>query len=456
MKTPFVMMPKRRGDVLALSLLSGLGFVGLGIALWLGEWFIAAVFTIIVGIAGFSLAVRLVPWVVTLRRGSSRCFTRRVRRTLTAGVILAAELLCLLAIWGVFAFELVDIRLDWTRARVYSLSSRSTELLAGLSEPVTVLFFAFPGEGAELDALLQNYAATSSKFSYRFVDFGRERVWARQYNVTQETTLIFYKDAAPKQTLRAYREDLLPLGAAPRKLGAAASAVTRIDNYEGVINASVLALLTQETVKPKLYFMAADPQWNRLASSDAAGLLLFKTKLERLGLRVAVLPQEILSSGGGRAAAADNNNSLILRAQDVLLLSEDVLLALAKVSRSAFSASTGIIARHLQRGGGVLLRANAQQTPPAQLAARAEALAELYKLMGMRAVAGIVMDGERFHPILGQQLHEARGLLVSDFPFLSYTAPAAKHAMTELLHDVKLTPFFADTTSPCALGTIRS
>lgn len=98
--------------------------------------------------------------------------------TLGAGVLLVAALLLIVNYFGWKYFH----RFDWTTSRLYTLSEKSTNLLAGLDRDLEVVLFMRPTETVyePVRELLARYEAASSRIKVRAVDPDRNMVEAQR------------------------------------------------------------------------------------------------------------------------------------------------------------------------------------------------------------------------------------------------------------------------------------
>lgn len=84
---------------------------------------------------------------------------------------------------------------DLSEAQVYSLSSQSQQIVAGLDKPLELFAFVEGGVNPLLEDLLRSYADASRQVSYRMIDPQRDPVAAEQKKITQYNSLwIGYGD----------------------------------------------------------------------------------------------------------------------------------------------------------------------------------------------------------------------------------------------------------------------
>jgi hypothetical protein len=98
--------------------------------------------------------------------------------TLGVGVLLAAVLVAMLNYLG----WKYHARLDWTASRLYSLSEKTANVLAGLGRDVEVVVFIQPGDELyePTRELLTRYEAASSRLGLRFLDAAKNPIEAQQ------------------------------------------------------------------------------------------------------------------------------------------------------------------------------------------------------------------------------------------------------------------------------------
>jgi ABC-type uncharacterized transport system involved in gliding motility auxiliary subunit len=188
---------RRSNGLLGLIGLILLVFAGVSFALTSGatvydKLYIAAhaVVGIILLIAYFSAGIE------NLRTFLGERSTKYGTSTIVASLIFIA----ILAIINFISYR-HNHRFDLTSESVYSLSPQSVQVLAGLTKDLRMEAFVEGGMNPELDDLLKNYAASSSKVTYRLVDPDREPELAEKYGVKSFNTVrIQYGDASNQVT----------------------------------------------------------------------------------------------------------------------------------------------------------------------------------------------------------------------------------------------------------------
>ncbi|HOG47748.1 MAG TPA: Gldg family protein [Anaerolineae bacterium] len=94
-------------------------------------------------------------------------------------------------------------RLDVTAERQFSLSKQSLQVLAGLTEPVTITAFMTPNYYAQEQVrdLLKEYTLHCDKLSVEYIDPEQKLALARQYGISQDGTLIFQSGDRRQESL---------------------------------------------------------------------------------------------------------------------------------------------------------------------------------------------------------------------------------------------------------------
>ena len=84
-----------------------------------------------------------------------------------------------------------DVHWDLTRASRYTLTPQTRQVLAAMRQPVKILAFYGPGQGAMAKMLLEQYARHSSEIRLRFVDPNRQPALAQRYGVRNPGAIVF-------------------------------------------------------------------------------------------------------------------------------------------------------------------------------------------------------------------------------------------------------------------------
>ena len=101
-------------------------------------------------------------------------------------------------------------RLDLTAGKRFTLSEQTSKILKNLEKPVRITAFyqeASP-QAAEARDLLDQYAYTSRKFSFKFVDPDRFPGEARRYKITAYGTLVLEAETREEKITQATEQEL--------------------------------------------------------------------------------------------------------------------------------------------------------------------------------------------------------------------------------------------------------
>ncbi|MSQ40445.1 MAG: hypothetical protein EXR55_02045 [Dehalococcoidia bacterium] len=109
---------------------------------------------------------------------------------------MVALLFAFLAVANIILFQR-ELRYDSTATRQFTLSDHTVKVLEGLQQPVQATAFYVPTESTQAplrrqaEDLLYEFKRRSPQFTYRFVDPERDPSTARQYGVTQFSSIVF-------------------------------------------------------------------------------------------------------------------------------------------------------------------------------------------------------------------------------------------------------------------------
>lgn len=292
-------------------------------------------------------------------------------------VVLAVVLLFLVNYLGARHY----VRADWTKSKIYSLSDKTTNVLAALKEPVEIVVFMTPGSPLfeQTKELLDRYRAKSDKVTVEFIDPDRDPLRTRtlvdQYGVAQANTVVFVagerKKYVTSDQLAEYDYSAAQFGQSPRMTGF---------KGEEQFTAAILGVVSPKV--PKIYFTTGhgEPELEGFADT---GLSQFKELLKR-----------------------DN-----LEAQATSLLRGEVpadcdLLVVAGPKAPFAEPERAAIEAYLERGGRLLLLLD----PLLGMAQRASGLEALATKYGILYADDLVVDPERALPFV-----DASMVYVSDF-----------------------------------------
>ncbi len=209
---------------------------------------------IILGAAGLlALAAYVVLNLDTFRHR----FRRRSLMYSGNAVLVVVIVLAILVLVNYFLAK-HDYRIDFTAAKIHSLSDQSVTVLKNLKTDITVKSFYRPGgqgRGA-LEDLLRLYAYQSKHIKYEFVDPDRNPGLVKQYGVTQDGTTVF-------------------------EAGGKESRITA-SGEEDVTNALIKVTRASKKV---IYFLEGHGE-GTLAETEDNGYSAAKTELEKLGYEV--------------------------------------------------------------------------------------------------------------------------------------------------------------------------
>ena len=212
--------------------------------------------TFALAVLGLGL-VALIAYVVLNRKALSRKFQRR---SLLYSGNLALVVLLVLAILGLANYFLArhSARLDFTAAKLHSLSDQSVTVLKALKTDVSFKGFFRAGTAgrAAMESLLKLYAYHSPRIKYEFIDPDKNPALVKRYDVTQDGTTVI-------------------------EVGDRENRVTTTSE-EDVTNALIKATRAQKKV---LYFLEGHGEGSVDESGDD-GYSTVKAELEKLGYEV--------------------------------------------------------------------------------------------------------------------------------------------------------------------------
>lgn len=156
---------------------------------------------------------------------------------------------------------------DFTADRIHTLAEQTQSLLKALTPETKVHVYAFYANDPQqpfLEYMLHRYAVLGGEnFTYEFVDVYRKPQLAKQFNVTQTSPRIVFKNAAGKEArVKEISEQALTNGLAELSRGEAST----------------------------VYFLAGHGEKSLVKGADTAlGLQVWKEGLEQEGFRTAEL-----------------------------------------------------------------------------------------------------------------------------------------------------------------------
>ncbi len=116
---------------------------------------------------------------------------------LSANFAFQALIVVLLAAMIAFVSNRRHYRLDLTRAKLYSLSSQTTQVLNHLDKNVVIKLFVKSGDESGVTDLLDEYSYRSPRLSYEVIDPIEQAEVAHQYGINQYGVLVV--EAGPRR-----------------------------------------------------------------------------------------------------------------------------------------------------------------------------------------------------------------------------------------------------------------
>jgi gliding motility-associatede transport system auxiliary component len=261
---------------------------------------------------------------------------RKQRIVLTSATALSIVLvaaLVLMANWlGYRHYE----RGDWTKAKIYTLSGKSLNVLKGIDADVHVVVFMTPQTPLfnEVKELLERYQAASKHISVEFIDPDRNPLrtqqLAKEYGISAANTVVFTsadrKKYVTSDQLAEYDYSGLQMGQGPRLTG-----------FKGEEQFTSAILGVVNAKQPKVYFTTGHGEHDPDDTSEA-GMSKLSEELKRDNMKVAKVslltgkvPEDcdVLVVAGPTAPFADNEKSAVATYLDgggrVLLMLDPVL-----------------------------------------------------------------------------------------------------------------------------------
>jgi ABC-type uncharacterized transport system involved in gliding motility auxiliary subunit len=188
--------------------------------------------------------------------------------TLSVAVLLVAALLGMVNYLGWKYHK----RFDWTASEIYSLSDKSTQILAALDRDVEIMIFMQPNDELypPVKELLARYEAASPRITVREVDPSRNLAQAQElvdrYQIDALNVILFESEGERRlvetKDLADYDYSGMQFGQAPRMTGF---------NGEQSFTSALLELT--ETERPKVVFTTGhgETQLNDFASTGLSG-----------------------------------------------------------------------------------------------------------------------------------------------------------------------------------------
>ena len=153
-------------------------------------------------------------------------------------------------------------RFDLTKARRFTLSEKTKEVIGQLEETIKITAFIAEGSstGSEIKNLLKEYGFTSSKIIVSFSDPQKDPALANKYNVKEYNTIIV-EDSKHSRTISQY--NLYSPGANQYSMNF---------NGEQAVTGAILNL--GEQTQAMIYFLAGHGEASLMSDLDRFNLFL--------------------------------------------------------------------------------------------------------------------------------------------------------------------------------------
>ena len=271
-------------------------------------------------------------------------------------------------------------RADWTKTRLYSLSSTTEKLVRGLARPVRVTVFMDRESRlwAPVSELLSRYRALSPRIEVEYLDPrrnpARAQAVAQELGGLREGTVVF-RSGERKKYVEEDKMAEYDFSAAPMGRGA-----PELKAFKGEEAFTSAILAVAEERPARVYFASGHGEGSIDSGERGRGYAEAKQMLERDNLTVAAW-----ESLGKDAVPADANALVVAGPRTALLPPE-----------------AAAIAKYLAGGGGVLLLLDpvipTAGAPPADFG-----LGALLTANGIRLGTDIVVDPANALPLVGAE-----------------------------------------------------
>jgi ABC-type uncharacterized transport system involved in gliding motility auxiliary subunit len=272
-------------------------------------------------------------------------------------------------------------RADWTKTRLYSLSSTTEKLVGGLSKPVRVTVFMDRDSRlwAPVSELLSRYRALSPSIEVEYLDPkrnpARAEAVAREFGGVREGTVVF-RSGDRKKHVEEDKMAEYDYTAGPMGQGGAPE--MKAFKGEEAFTSAILAVA--EDRPARIYFAAGHGEGSIDSAERGRGFADAKQLLERDNLTVATW--EAL----GKDLVPADANALVVAGPRTALLGPEA----------------AAIAKYLAAGGGVLLLLDPVLPAPGAPAADL-GLGALLTENGVRLGSDIVVDPANALPLVGAE-----------------------------------------------------
>lgn len=276
-------------------------------------------------------------------------------------------------------------RADLTSTKIYTLSEKTENILADLTEEVRVVVFMTPATSMydQVHELLQRYQAASSKLSVEFIDPDREplrtKQLAEQFGVQVANTVVF---ALGDRTKYVTAEQMAEMDYSGMEYGQGPS--VRAFKGEEQFTSAILSLVAPEV--PKVYFVTGHGEAAVAGGGSDRSVALLAEALKRENMEAA----------------------------DTTLLSGEVpldadILAIAGPTRAFTEAEIAALNAFLDGGGRLLVALDPLIEPTGTM--RPTRLEALLAARGVTVHDDLVVDPSRRLPF-----YDLSAVYLQDFP----------------------------------------
>ncbi len=177
-------------------------------------------------------------------------------------------------------------RADWTSSHIYTLSSKTKNILKGLKKDVRVVVFMTPASGLydQVHELLDRYAAASKRIKVEYIDPDKEplktRQLAKQFGISAANTVVFEVGKRTKYVTSSQLADFdysgMQMGQAPK---------IKAFKGEEQFTAAILSLVAPHV--PKIYLVTGHGEASLKNFARGRSLATLKEALKREDMTVA-------------------------------------------------------------------------------------------------------------------------------------------------------------------------
>jgi len=297
-------------------------------------------------------------------------------------VVLAAALTLMLNWLGARHW----VRGDWTSSRLYSLSEKSLNIVAGLEQDIRVVVFMTPGSPmfSQVRELLDRYTAASERIQVEYVDPDRDLVRAQavvdELGIAARDTVVF---SAGERSKHVTSDNLAEMDYSGMEYGQGPT--MKAFTGEEQFTSAILSLVASRV--PKVYVVTGhgEASIGEVAAAPERGLRTLGEVLRRENMEVA--DASLLS--GAVPGDAD-------------------ALAIIGPGQPFTEAEIGALAGYLDRGGRLLVCLDPLIDPTAAM--RPTRLEGLLAAHGVEVRDDLVVDPERRLPFF-----DLSAVYLSDF-----------------------------------------